>query len=168
MEHIEESGEHGVERLYRKMGEPSWLILRAVAGLAAGSRGEIAQQAQTLLATGGSSGRLDPSTLHYALQRMLADGLLAVAGEGGHRVGEPAATYTAGAAPGRGGHYRITPLGEELLALRRRRIAVEVTTMDAPKTNRPKPSIFGLIDSGRSDLAERAGDERPEPRAWHS
>ena len=168
MERIGNDGGSGTERLYRKMGEPSWLILRAVADLADSSRSDIARQVQRLLTSGGGGSRLDPSTLHYALQRMLGDGLIAEAGAAGHSVGEPAATYTAGAGPGRGAGYRITPLGEELLALRRRRIAVEVTTMDTPKTNRPKPSIFGLIDSGHSDLSEKAGEERPEPRAWRS
>lgn len=31
---------------------------------------------------------------------------------------------------------------------------------------RPRPRSLGIGDSGHSDTARKAGDERPEPRAW--
>ena len=33
-------------------------------------------------------------------------------------------------------------------------------------THRPRPRSFGVGASGHDDTARRAGDERPEPRAW--
>jgi hypothetical protein len=32
--------------------------------------------------------------------------------------------------------------------------------------HRPKPRSLAIGDSGQTDTARRAGDERPEPRAW--
>ena len=34
------------------------------------------------------------------------------------------------------------------------------------ESRRPKPRSIGIGASGHSDTARRAGDERPEPRAW--
>jgi hypothetical protein len=31
---------------------------------------------------------------------------------------------------------------------------------------RPKPRSLGVGDSGRTDIAQRTADERPEPRSW--
>jgi hypothetical protein len=31
---------------------------------------------------------------------------------------------------------------------------------------RPRPRSLGIGNSGHTDTARRAGDERPEPRAW--
>jgi len=31
---------------------------------------------------------------------------------------------------------------------------------------RPRPRSLGVGESGRTDTARRAGDERPEPRPW--
>ncbi len=35
-----------------------------------------------------------------------------------------------------------------------------------PMRPRPRPTSLGIGDSGTSDTARRAGEERPEPRAW--
>ena len=32
--------------------------------------------------------------------------------------------------------------------------------------HRPKPRSLGIADSGHTDTARRAGEERPVPRAW--
>lgn len=32
--------------------------------------------------------------------------------------------------------------------------------------HRPRPKSLGAGASGRSDTAQRSGDERPEPRSW--
>jgi plasmid stability protein len=31
---------------------------------------------------------------------------------------------------------------------------------------RPRPRSLGIGESGRTDTARRAGEERPEPRSW--
>jgi metal-responsive CopG/Arc/MetJ family transcriptional regulator len=33
-------------------------------------------------------------------------------------------------------------------------------------TKQPRPKSIGVIDSGESDLSERAGDMKFEPRSW--
>jgi len=158
------------ERFYRKMGEPSWLILRAIQQLGRASRSAITKQVRASLAVAGAqTSNLDPSTLHYALQRMEADGIIATLGEESaplvHGVAEPAVAYHTGKRPAPS--FALTPVGTMLLAMRQRRIAVEVI-MDAPIIQRPKPTVLGIAASGHRDTSERAGEERPKPLEWRS
>jgi plasmid stability protein len=37
---------------------------------------------------------------------------------------------------------------------------------DKLASDRPRPRSLGLGASGHTDTAERAGDERPQPRSW--
>jgi hypothetical protein len=37
---------------------------------------------------------------------------------------------------------------------------------DKVRSERPKPRSLGIGDSGRTDIAQRIGEERPEPRSW--
>lgn len=66
-------------------------------------------------------------------------------------------------------------LPEELLdRLRRvaaeRRISMASLIREAVEESlaayRPRPRSLGIGASGKTDTARRAGDERPEPRAW--
>ena len=66
-------------------------------------------------------------------------------------------------------------LPEELLRRVRQIAAEEGTSMAALvreaveqkiESRRRKPRSIGIGASGHSDTARRAGDERPEPRAW--
>ncbi len=66
-------------------------------------------------------------------------------------------------------------LPEELLQRLRLMAAERRTSMAAlvrealeekAKSYRPKPRSLGMGDSGHTDTARRAGDERPEPRSW--
>jgi hypothetical protein len=162
---------HQSEQLHSRMGEPSWLVLRALQLLGGGTRVEVTRQVAALqLALGAGERELDPSTLHYALKRMLAEGLIAegrrlTEGElSGRVVAEPAAVYRTGRTRPT---YVLTALGIQLLQSRQRRIAVEVL-MDTAIVKRPKPTIFGIAASTDQDLAERAGNERPEAREWRS
>lgn len=159
-----------LDRLYARMGEPSWLILNALQALRTASRVMLTRQVAAVQASRSVGATpLDPSTLHYALKRMLSDGILEEVAEEeitaqGQRIAEARVAYrTKSHRP----HYGLTPLGQQLLAARRQRIAVEVL-MDTPNIKRPKPSIFGIADSGDGDLSERAGNERPKPREWRS
>ncbi|MSQ10041.1 MAG: hypothetical protein EXR52_03440 [Dehalococcoidia bacterium] len=159
------------EQLYAKMGEPSWLVLRALQLLHSPTRVALSRQiATTQTAVDPSEGKaIDPSTLHYALKRMIADGIVEeLAAPGTHKpatmVAEATVSYrTRGYRP----TYGLTLLGRQLLQLRQRRISLEVL-MDTPILNRPKPTIFGIASSGDGNLSERASNERPKPRDWRS
>jgi hypothetical protein len=37
---------------------------------------------------------------------------------------------------------------------------------DKVRSERPKPRSLGIGDSGRTDIAQQIGEERPEPRSW--
>ena len=63
------------------------------------------------------------------------------------------------------------------LAQRLRQIAIDRGTSMAAllreaaeeqaRRYRPRPRSLGIGDSGHTDTARRAGDERPVPRAWY-
>ncbi len=159
------------EQLYAKMGEPSWLVLRALQLMNRATRVALSRQIATAQTSADTTeGKaIDPSTLHYALKRMIADGIveeLSALGtpESGTMVAEATVSYrTRGYRP----TYALTLLGRQLLHLRQRRISWEVL-MDTPILNRPRPTIFGIASSGDGDLSERASNERPKPRDWRS
>ncbi|GEM_PF-6925338 len=168
MEYTTESEAGSLEKLYKRMGEPSWLILRALQRAGRGTRQVITGEVKALQWAGGAPDQaLDPSTLHYALQRMVSDGILAEAGSAdtGLSVAEPTAVYHAGrAAPP---EFMLTALGLELLERRQTMIAAELR-MDTPIIKRPKPTIFGIGVTEETDLGRRSAEERPEPREWRS
>ena len=64
-------------RIFRRMGEQSWWILRVLSPTEAIPGIEIIGRVQRLLtAADYPTKRLDPATLHYALKRMQDDGLI--------------------------------------------------------------------------------------------
>lgn len=70
-----------LEAILRRMGEPSWLILRALDPSEPMPGIEIIRQVEEWLHQANYAyKRLDPSTLHYALKRMEEDGLVECAG----------------------------------------------------------------------------------------
>ena len=70
---------------------------------------------------------------------------------------------------------RTTIVTSEHLLVRLRQIAAERGTSmaevirqaleDTVDSHRPRPRSLGLGASGHADTAERAGDERPQPRS---
>ena len=71
-----------LEAIFRRMGEPSWLILRVLSPVDAIPGIEIIRRVERLLeAADYPFKRLDPSTLHYALKRMEDDGLVRCQGQ---------------------------------------------------------------------------------------
>jgi hypothetical protein len=71
---------------------------------------------------------------------------------------------------------RTTIVAPEELLDRLRRVAAERGTSMAmlvrealeekARSQRPKPRSLGIGDSGQTDTARRAGEERPKPRPW--
>lgn len=71
---------------------------------------------------------------------------------------------------------RTTIVTPERLLMRLRQIAAERGTSmaalirealeDKVDSHRPRPRSLGLGASAHADTAERAGDERPQPRSW--
>jgi predicted transcriptional regulator len=71
---------------------------------------------------------------------------------------------------------RTTIVASEELLDRLRCIAAERKTSmatvirealeDKARSQRPKPRSIGIGNSGRTDIARRAGEERPVPRSW--
>lgn len=65
------------DSVFRRMGEPSWLILSVLEPSNAIPGVEIIQRVEEMYAKAKYPTRhLDPSTLHYALKRMGEDGLV--------------------------------------------------------------------------------------------
>jgi DNA-binding PadR family transcriptional regulator len=74
---LEKRQEDSLETIFRRMGEPSWLILQALDSSRALPGIEIIRRVERLLHdVDYPFTRLDPSTLHYALKRMEEDGLV--------------------------------------------------------------------------------------------
>ena len=71
-----------LEPVFRRMGEPSWLILSVLEPVNAIPGIEIIRRVEDLYkASDYPTKRLDPSTLHYALKRMEEDGLVEQVGQ---------------------------------------------------------------------------------------
>jgi len=105
--------------IVRRMGEPSWLILRAldpsqgIAGI------QIIQRVEDVLQRANYPYQhLDPATLHYALKRMQDDGLVRCEGEQETDVPGPHGTHRRARRP----VYVITGLGSSIL---QRRVALD-------------------------------------------
>jgi DNA-binding PadR family transcriptional regulator len=106
----------------RRMGEPSWLVLEVLTAGQAIPGIEILRRANELLQTSNyPATRLDPSTLHYALQRMQEDGLVQQRGEREVQVPGPRGSTRAELRP----VYAIAALGEQALS---RRHALQAAT----------------------------------------
>ena len=109
--------EDTLTRVFRRMGEPSWWILRVLSATEPIPGIEIIQRVHRLLATADyPMKRLDPATLHYALKRMDDDGLIRGEGDREVEVPGPRRTIRLAMRP----VYVITGLGEVALARRRR------------------------------------------------
>lgn len=105
-----------MEAVFRRMGEPSWLILRVLNPADAIPGIEIIRRVEDLLETAEYPyKRLDPSTLHYALKRMAEDGLVRCEGQREVEVPGPRGTSRRESRP----VYVITGLGAEALDRRR-------------------------------------------------
>jgi hypothetical protein len=71
-----------MEHVFRRMGEPSWHILRVLSLSEALPGFEIINRVESLLrSVNFPYHRLDPSTLHHALKRMMDDGLVRCPGD---------------------------------------------------------------------------------------
>lgn len=105
-----------MEAVFRRMGEPSWLILRVLNPADAIPGIKIIRRVEDLLeAAVYPYKRLDPSTLHYALKRMAEDGLVHCEGHRDVEVPGPRGTVRRESRP----VYVITGLGAEALDRRR-------------------------------------------------
>lgn len=72
--------------------------------------------------------------------------------------------------------HRTTIVTPDHLIKRLRQMAAERGTSmaelirealeDKLASHRPRPRSLGLGASGHADTAQRAGDERPQPRSW--
>src|SRR5690348_1884392 len=71
-----------LEDIVRQMGEPSWLVLAVLEPTNPIAAIEIIRRVEQLLAEADYPyKRLDPSTLHHSLSRMIEDGLVLHAGQ---------------------------------------------------------------------------------------
>lgn len=104
-----------LEPVFRRMGEPSWLILGVLDPVAGRPGVEIIRQVEDLFnRVNYPTQHLDPSTLHYALKRMEEDGLVRCDGRRLVEVPGPHGTTR----PEQRSIYVITPLGVAALECR--------------------------------------------------
>ena len=121
--------QESLEPIVRRMGQPSWLILAVLDPAKPLPGTEIIDRVEDLLARADYPLQtLDPSTLHYALKRMMEDGL--VAHQGRREVDVPGPHGSK-----RRAHrdvYVITGLGEQVLEHKRRLDSVANAAILAP------------------------------------
>lgn len=112
---MSKSDDDQMAAIFKRMGEPSWWILSALDPTTPLPGIEIIRQVEDLLRRADyPHTRLDPSTLHYALQRMIDDGLVRHEGK---RIVEIARASGTPAKRSRD-VYTITGLGMRALARR--------------------------------------------------
>lgn len=127
-----------LEAAFKRMGEPSWLILYALEAEHAIPGIEIIRRVERLLDDAGYPTRkLDPSTLHYALKRMEEDGLVARRGKQEVEVPGPRGTTR---------HemrevYVVSALGEQAL---KRRERLDAARLAALRTGWANPLVQGV------------------------
>ena len=127
-----------MEAVFRRMGEPSWHILRVLNPVDPMPGIEIIRRVETLLtAADYPYKRLDPSTLHYALKRMAEDGLVRCEGQQEVDVPGPRGTSRRELRP----VYVITGLGAEVL--NRRRLLEAIVPRAALPARLQRPALEG-------------------------
>lgn len=118
-----------LEAVFRRMGEPSWFILRALHPTEGRPGIDVIRRVErTLEAADYPYKTLDPSTLHYALKRMIEDGLVRMLGKEIVDVPGPRGSTRREERP----VYVITGLGSAVL--NRRRAYDALVAQERPRT----------------------------------
>lgn len=79
---MEPVDEKEIERIFKRMGEPSWWILSSLEPRHGVPAIEIIRRvAESLSQAGAPNSKLEAATTHYALDRMEGDGLVSCLGE---------------------------------------------------------------------------------------